>query len=214
MKKARPTSRWPQPRQHWRTAHLSLRISTRSFLRPTRPKSSRRILRPYVQARLGVGHIPCYDLAGSGCAGFVLALDIARSRALADGRRMLVIGVELITRLMNWKDRNTCVLFGDAAGAAVVGSGRRRHRDPGRHRGNRWRQKRHSGAGDWRHASARHHGARSAGAPQEPRDGRTRGLPRGRPPDERGVAASARQGWTSPWTTWRSSYPIRRTCAS
>ena len=77
----------------------------------------------YVQARLGVGNIPCYDLAGSGCAGFVLALDVARSRALANGRRMLVIGVELITRLMNWKDRNTCVLFGDAAGAAVVGSG-------------------------------------------------------------------------------------------
>ena len=77
----------------------------------------------YVQARLGVGNIPCYDLAGSGCAGFVLVLDIARSRALANGRRMLVIGVELITRLMNWKDRNTCVLFGDAAGAAVVGQG-------------------------------------------------------------------------------------------
>ena len=77
----------------------------------------------YVQARLGVGHIPCYDLAGSGCAGFVLALDIARSRALADGRRVLVIGVELLTRLMDWEDRNTCVLFGDAAGAAVVGPG-------------------------------------------------------------------------------------------
>ena len=77
----------------------------------------------YVQARLGVGHIPSYDLAGSGCAGFVLALDIARSRALADGRRVLVIGVELLTRLMNWEDRNTCVLFGDAAGAAVVGPG-------------------------------------------------------------------------------------------
>ncbi len=79
----------------------------------------------YVQTRLGVGHIPCYDLGGSGCAGFVLALDIARSRALADGRRVLVIGVELLTRLMDWEDRNTCVLFGDAAGAAVVGS------DPG-----------------------------------------------------------------------------------
>ena len=77
----------------------------------------------HVQARLGVGNIPCYDLAGSGCAGFVLALDVARSRVLADGRRVLVIGVELITRLMNWQDRNTCVLFGDAAGAAVVGSG-------------------------------------------------------------------------------------------
>jgi 3-oxoacyl-[acyl-carrier-protein] synthase-3 len=35
--------------------------------------------------------------------------------------RILVIGVELLTRLMNWEDRNTCVLFGDAAGAALVG---------------------------------------------------------------------------------------------
>lgn len=78
---------------------------------------------PYVQDRLGVGHIPCYDLAGSGCAGFVLALDIARSRAISHGHRVLVIGVELLTRLMNWEDRNTCVLFGDAAGAAVVGPG-------------------------------------------------------------------------------------------
>lgn len=78
---------------------------------------------PYVQDRLGVGHIPCYDLAGSGCAGFVLALDIARSRAISHGHRVLVIGVELLTRLMNWEDRNTCVLFGDAAGAAVVGTG-------------------------------------------------------------------------------------------
>lgn len=77
----------------------------------------------YVQTRLGARHIPCYDLGGSGCAGFVLALDIARSRALAGGRRVLVIGVELLTRLMDWRDRNTCVLFGDAAGAAVVGTG-------------------------------------------------------------------------------------------
>ena len=77
----------------------------------------------FVQTRLGVGEVTAYDLASSGCAGFVLALDIARSRALADDRRVLVIGVELLSRLMNWKDRNTCVLFGDAAGAAVVGSG-------------------------------------------------------------------------------------------
>ncbi len=76
----------------------------------------------FVQQRLGAREIPAYDLAGSGCAGFVLALDIARSRARENGRRVLVIGVELLTRLMNWRDRNTCVLFGDAAGAAVVGS--------------------------------------------------------------------------------------------
>jgi 3-oxoacyl-[acyl-carrier-protein] synthase-3 len=38
---------------------------------------------------------------------------------------VLVLGVELLTRLMNWRDRNTCVLFGDGAGAAVVGAGPR-----------------------------------------------------------------------------------------
>ncbi len=78
----------------------------------------------FVQHRLGAGPIPAFDLGGSGCAGFVLALDIARGRAASPHKRtILVIGVELITRLMNWEDRNTCVLFGDAAGAAIVGEG-------------------------------------------------------------------------------------------
>jgi len=75
----------------------------------------------FVQQRLGARRIPCYDLAGSGCAGFLLALDIARSRIQERDRRILVVAVELITRLMNWRDRNTCVLFGDAAAAAVLG---------------------------------------------------------------------------------------------
>lgn len=78
-----------------------------------------------LQHRLGAGAIPSYDLGGSGCAGFVLALDIARSRAADRDRRVLVVGVELLTRLMDWTDRNTCVLFGDAAGAAVVGRSER-----------------------------------------------------------------------------------------
>jgi hypothetical protein len=60
------------------------------------------------------------DLAGSGCAGFVLGLDVARSRAMSGGKKVLVVGVELLTRLMDWSDRATCVLFGDAAGTAVV----------------------------------------------------------------------------------------------
>ncbi len=79
---------------------------------------------PYLQHLLGAREVPAYDLAGSGCAGFVLALDIARSRSAQDGRRVLVVGVELLTRQMNWRDRSTCVLFGDAAGAAIVGPGR------------------------------------------------------------------------------------------
>ena len=76
---------------------------------------------PYLQQRLGAREVPSFDLAGSGCAGFVLGLDVARSRALPGGKKVLVVGVELLTRLMNWNDRATCVLFGDAAGAAVIG---------------------------------------------------------------------------------------------
>jgi 3-oxoacyl-[acyl-carrier-protein] synthase-3 len=78
----------------------------------------------FVQQRLGARHIPAYDLAGSGCAGFLQALDVACSRVRTGRERVLVVGVELLSRLMNWRDRNTCVLFGDAAGAAVVGRGR------------------------------------------------------------------------------------------
>jgi 3-oxoacyl-[acyl-carrier-protein] synthase-3 len=77
----------------------------------------------YLQNRLGAREVPAFDLAGSGCAGFVLGLDVARSRAQAGGRKILLVGVELLTRLMDWTDRATCVLFGDAAGAAVVGTG-------------------------------------------------------------------------------------------
>ncbi len=77
----------------------------------------------FLQHHLGARHVPAFDLGGSGCAGYLQALDVARSR-VADqpAKRVLVVGVELLTRLMNWKDRNTCVLFGDAAGAAVVGA--------------------------------------------------------------------------------------------
>lgn len=77
----------------------------------------------FLQHRLGCGTVPAYDLGGSGCAGFVQALDIARSRIAFAPRTVLVIGVELISRLISWQERETCVLFGDGAGAVVLGSG-------------------------------------------------------------------------------------------
>lgn len=77
----------------------------------------------FVQHRLGAPEVPTYDLSGSGCAGFLQALDIARARVLLGREPILVIGVELLTRLIDWHDRNTAVLFGDGAGAALVGSG-------------------------------------------------------------------------------------------
>ena len=76
-----------------------------------------------VQDRLGCRHIPTYDLGGSGCAGFVQAIDVARSRIAFAPRTVLVIGVELITRLISLEDRATAVLFGDGAGAVIMAPG-------------------------------------------------------------------------------------------
>jgi 3-oxoacyl-[acyl-carrier-protein] synthase-3 len=76
-----------------------------------------------LQHRLGCRAIPTYDLGGSGCAGFLQALDVARSRIHFEAKRVVVVGVELISRLISWSDRSTCVLFGDAAGAVVMGPG-------------------------------------------------------------------------------------------
>lgn len=75
----------------------------------------------FLQHRLGCREVPAYDLGGSGCAGFVQALDVARARILLEPKRVVVVGVELISRLMSWEDRSFCVLFGDGAGAVVLG---------------------------------------------------------------------------------------------
>jgi len=74
-----------------------------------------------VQDRLGIANAAAYDLA-AGCSGFVYALDQAwhgvRSGAY---RYALVIGSEVLSRIVDWQDRSTCVLFGDGAGAVVLG---------------------------------------------------------------------------------------------
>jgi 3-oxoacyl-[acyl-carrier-protein] synthase-3 len=92
----------------------------------------------YVQQKLGAPHCPAFDISAA-CAGFIFGLSIAdqfvRSSAM---NNVLVIGVELLSRVLNWKDRTTCVLFGDGAGAAVVGpeaSSRRASTPTGRSRG-------------------------------------------------------------------------------
>ena len=77
----------------------------------------------FLQDRLGAGNVPAFDLGGSGCAGWVQAIDVARARITLAPRTVLVVGVELISRLISWEERETCVLFGDAAGAVVMGPG-------------------------------------------------------------------------------------------
>jgi len=59
---------------------------------------------------------------GAGCSGFVYALIVARQFIeTGAARRVLVVGAEVLSRLVDWSDRNTCVLFGDGAGATVLG---------------------------------------------------------------------------------------------
>lgn len=75
----------------------------------------------HVQRKLGAGEIPAFDISAA-CAGFLYGLTIAE-QFIATGRAncVLVVGVELLSRLLNWQDRTTCVLFGDGAGAVVLG---------------------------------------------------------------------------------------------
>lgn len=73
-----------------------------------------------VQARLGMTRGFAYDMQAV-CAGFVFALANANALILsAQARRVLVIGAETFSRLMDWNDRTTSVLFGDGAGALVL----------------------------------------------------------------------------------------------
>jgi len=73
-----------------------------------------------VQERIGAKRAGAFDLA-AGCTGFICAA-AAGSQFIATGacRNVLVIGAECLSRITNWEDRNTCVLFGDAAGAVLL----------------------------------------------------------------------------------------------
>jgi 3-oxoacyl-[acyl-carrier-protein] synthase-3 len=77
-----------------------------------------------VQHMLGATNVPAFVLV-TGCTGFVYALTTAQ-QFIASGNyeTILIIGVELLTRHIDWKDRATCVLFGDAAGAVVMQASR------------------------------------------------------------------------------------------
>ncbi len=74
-----------------------------------------------IQSELGIkGGAPAFDVSAA-CSGFLYALDIA-DRYLKSGsiKTALVVGVDQFSRLLDWGDRNTCVLFGDGAGAVVL----------------------------------------------------------------------------------------------
>jgi 3-oxoacyl-[acyl-carrier-protein] synthase-3 len=73
-----------------------------------------------VQDRIGAARAGAFDLSAA-CTGFIYALDMA-AQAIRSGslQSAVVIGAETLSRITNWEDRNTCVLFGDGAGAFVL----------------------------------------------------------------------------------------------
>jgi len=73
-----------------------------------------------IQHKLGVAGCPAFDLQAV-CSGFVYALDVANRHIATGGARYaLVIGSETLSRIVDWEDRGTAVLFGDGAGAVVL----------------------------------------------------------------------------------------------
>jgi len=74
----------------------------------------------WVQEGLKADHVAAFDI-GAGCTGFLYGLILSESLILSGAvKRILLVGGEVLSKITNWKDRATCVLFGDAAGAAVL----------------------------------------------------------------------------------------------
>ncbi len=75
-----------------------------------------------VADKLGISHITAFDISAA-CSGFVYSLNIAKA-FIESGikKNVLIIGAEKMSSIVDYKDRTTCILFGDGAGAAVIGS--------------------------------------------------------------------------------------------
>lgn len=73
-----------------------------------------------VQKEIGAGHAVAFDISAA-CSGFLFALNTVHAYFTAGiYKKALIIGTEVLSKLVDWSDRSTCVLFGDGAGAAVV----------------------------------------------------------------------------------------------
>ena len=74
----------------------------------------------FVQKKIGATNAACLDISAA-CAGFLFGIEIAQQFITSHTHEtVLVIGAEKLTSITNWTDRNTCVLFGDGAGAAIL----------------------------------------------------------------------------------------------
>jgi 3-oxoacyl-[acyl-carrier-protein] synthase-3 len=77
----------------------------------------------WTQRKLGIKGMAAFDVS-AGCSGFLYGLELASALVVSGtSKRIAVVGGEVMSRVINWKDRRTCVLFGDGAGAAIVTAG-------------------------------------------------------------------------------------------
>ena len=75
-----------------------------------------------VQQKLGISGCPAFDVQAV-CAGFIYALSTAAAYVKSGmAQKVLVVGADTFSRILDWNDRSTCVLFGDGAGAVVLGA--------------------------------------------------------------------------------------------
>ena len=74
----------------------------------------------WLQAKIGAKHAVTFDVTAA-CSGFVFALNVAQQYLMnGTSQCILVVAAEVMTRTVNWKDRSTCILWGDGAGAAIL----------------------------------------------------------------------------------------------
>ena len=82
----------------------------------------------WLQAKLGAPQAVTFDITAA-CSGFIFGLNVATQYLKTNVcRRILVVGAEIMTRTLNWKDRSSCILWGDGAGAAILSLGGEGHK--------------------------------------------------------------------------------------
>ena len=82
----------------------------------------------WLQAKLKAPQAVTFDVSAA-CSGFIFGLNVATQYLLTGAAKtVLVVGAEIMTRTLNWKDRTTCILWGDGAGAAILSKGKGGHR--------------------------------------------------------------------------------------
>jgi 3-oxoacyl-[acyl-carrier-protein] synthase-3 len=81
----------------------------------------------WLQAKLKAPQAVTFDVTAA-CSGFIFGLNVATQYLLAGhSKKVLVVGAEIMSRTLNWKDRTTCILWGDGAGAAILTKGKGGH---------------------------------------------------------------------------------------